>query len=139
MAIAAVFILGEIFTEGFFLLWFGIGAAVAGLLAILDLHPAWQWGSFVVVSTALFAATRRIAEKFTKKQPAGVGADRLVGKVGVVLEEVDNMKNTGRVRIDKDEWRADSQTDDTIPADTRVKVVGLDGTHLVVQVLKEGA
>lgn len=138
MAIAAVFILGEIFTAGFFLLWFGIGAAVAGVLAILDLHPGWQWGSFVVVSGVLFAATRRIAEKFTKKQPPGVGADRFVGKMGVVLEEIDNMKNTGRVRIDKDQWRADSQTDDAIPEGAKVKVVGLDGTHLVVQVLKEG-
>jgi membrane protein implicated in regulation of membrane protease activity len=138
MAVAAVFILGEIFTAGFFLLWFGIGAAVAGVLAILDLHPGWQWASFVVVSAVLFAATRRIAEKFTKKQPPGVGADRFVGKVGVVLEEIDNLKNTGRVRIDRDEWRADSETDDTIPVDARVKVVGLDGTHLVVHILKEG-
>ena len=37
MAIAALFIVGEIFTQGFFLLWFGIGAAVAGFLAILGL------------------------------------------------------------------------------------------------------
>ena len=139
MVVAAVFILGEIFTAGFFLLWFGIGAAVAGLLAILDLHPGWQWGSFVVVSTVLFAATRRIAEKFTKKQPPGVGADRFVGKAGIVLEEVDNMKNTGRVRIDKDEWRADSEDDDVIPVNSKVKVVGLDGTHLVVRVVEEGA
>jgi membrane protein implicated in regulation of membrane protease activity len=138
MAVAALFILGEIFTAGFFLLWFGIGAAAAGVLAILDLHPGWQWAGFVVVSAVLFAATRRIAEKFTKKQPPGIGADRFVGKVGVVLEEIDNMKNTGRVRIDKDQWRADSQTDDTIPVDARVKVVGLDGTHLVVREMKEG-
>lgn len=138
MAVAALFILGEIFTAGFFLLWFGIGAAVAGVLAILDLHPAWQWVSFVVISGVLFAATRRLAEKFTKKQPPGVGADRFVGKIGVVLEEIDNLRNTGRVRIDKDQWRADSHADETIAVDTRVKVVGLDGTHLVVQPLTEG-
>ena len=30
--LAAVFMLGEIFTEGFFLLWFGIGAALSGVL-----------------------------------------------------------------------------------------------------------
>lgn len=138
MAVAALFILGEIFTAGFFLLWFGIGAAVAGILAILDLHPVWQWASFVIISGVLFAATRRLAEKFTKKQPPGVGADRFVGKTGVVLEEIDNLKNTGRVRIDKDQWRADSETDRNIPVDARVKVIGLDGTHLVVRELKEG-
>ena len=35
MIFAAVFIVGEMFTAGFFLLWFGIGAGVAGLLALL--------------------------------------------------------------------------------------------------------
>ena len=32
--IAAFFIIAEIFTAGFFLFWFGIGAAVGGLLAL---------------------------------------------------------------------------------------------------------
>lgn len=32
MIIASLFVVGEIFTAGFFLLWFGIGAAVAGVL-----------------------------------------------------------------------------------------------------------
>ena len=138
MALAALFIIAEIFTMGFFILWFGIGAAVAGVLAILGLNAGWQWGSFVVVSGVLFAATRRLAERLTKKQPPGVGADRFIGKMGVVLESVDNIKNTGRVRIDKDRWRADSDSDEVIPVGKRVKVVGLDGTHLVVQTLKEG-
>ena len=56
MAIAALFIIGEIFTQGFFLLWFGIGAAVAGICAILGLGVGWQLGSFVVVSGLLFVA-----------------------------------------------------------------------------------
>jgi membrane protein implicated in regulation of membrane protease activity len=138
MAFAAFFIIAELLTVGFFLLWFGIGAAVAGVLAILDVHPVWQWASFIVVSGVLFASTRRFAEKFTKRQPPGVGADRLIGKLGVALEDVDNIKNTGRVRIDKDEWRADGQTDAVIPAGSRVKVIGVDGTHLVVEIFEGG-
>lgn len=138
MALAALFIIAEIFSMGFFILWFGIGAAVAGVLAILGFNAGWQWGSFVVVSGVLFAATRRLAERFTKKQPPGIGADRFIGKVGVVLEDIDNIKNTGRVRIDKDEWRADSDTDEIISTGKKVKVIGLDGTHLVVQTVKEG-
>lgn len=138
MAVAALFILGEIFTAGFFLLWFGIGAAVAGVLAILDRNPGWQWAAFVIVSGVLFASTRRLAERFTKKQPPGVGADRFIGKTGIVLEEIDNIKNTGRVRIDKDQWRADSDTDTVIPEGSKVRVVSLVGTHLVVKPVKEG-
>ncbi len=137
MVIAALFVIGEIFTAGFFLLWFGIGAAVAGILALLGLGAGWQWGTFIVVSGVLFGVSRRFAERFTKKQPPGIGADRFVGKKGVVLEEVDNVKNTGRVRVEKDEWRADSDTDEVIPIGKMVKVNRLDGTHLVVETLKE--
>ena len=136
--IAAIFVVAEIFTAGFFILWFGIGAAIAGVLALLGARIAWQWLAFVIISALLFAVSRRFAERFTKKQPPGVGADRFVGKIGVVLEDIDNINNTGRVRIDKDEWRADSETEEAIAKGTRVVVTRLDGTHLVVKVYKKG-
>ncbi len=137
MIIAAFFVLGEIFTAGFFLLWFGIGAVVAGLLAMFGLSFGWQLGAFVVVSGVLFVVSRRFAERFSKKQPAGIGADRFVGLRGIVLEEIDNDKNTGRVRLKKEEWRADSETGEIIPAGKKVKVSKMDGTHIVVKTLKE--
>jgi len=138
MAVAAVFIIGEIFTLGFFLLWFGIGAAVAGILAIFGLGGSWQWGAFAVVSGVLFVLSRRFAERFSKKQPPGIGADRFIDKKGVVLEEVDNIKNTGRIRMGKEEWRAESDTGEVIPVGKMVEVTRLVGTHVVVKILKEG-
>jgi membrane protein implicated in regulation of membrane protease activity len=130
---AALFIIGEVLTLGFFLLWFGIGAAVAGILALLGVGPAWQWAAFVVVSVVLLAASRRFAERFSQKQPPGVGADRLIGRKGVVTEDIDNLKNVGRVRIDEEDWRAESEDDTTIETGTRVEVARLDGTHAVVR------
>jgi len=138
MLIAAIFVVAEIFTAGFFILWFGIGAAIAGVLALLGAGVVWQWVAFVIISGVLFAVSRRFAERFTKKQPPGVGADRFIGKIGVVLEDIDNINNTGRVRIDKDEWRADSETEEVITKGTRIIVTRLDGTHLVVKVFKKG-
>jgi membrane protein implicated in regulation of membrane protease activity len=137
MAIAALFIVGEIFTQGFFLLWFGIGAAVAGVLAILGLGVGWQLGAFVVVSGVLFVVSRRFAEKISKKQPPGIGADRFVGLEGIVLDEIDNVRNLGRVRVQKDEWRADSETGEIIPEGERIVVTHLDGTHMVVKIKRE--
>lgn len=136
MVLAAICVIGEIFTAGFFLLWFGVGAAVAGILALLGLGVGWQWVTFVVVSGVLFAVSRRFAERFTKKQPPGIGADRFIGKRGVVLQEIDNEKNTGRVRIEKEEWRADSDTGITISVGKRIEVIRLDGTHMVVKPLE---
>jgi membrane protein implicated in regulation of membrane protease activity len=138
MVIAAAFIIGEIFTLGFFLLWFGVGAAVAGILAMFGLGGSWQWGAFAVVSGVLFVLSRRFAERFSKKQPPGIGADRFVNKKGVVLEEIDNIKNSGRIRMGKEEWRAESDTGEVIPVGKMVEVTKLVGTHVVVKTLKEG-
>lgn len=137
MVLAAIFIIGEIFTAGFFLLCFGVGALVAGLLAALGLSVGWQLGAFAVVSGILFVVSRRFAEKLSKKQPPGIGADRFIEQDGIVLEEIDNIQNTGRVRLKKEEWRAESDTGEIIPPGERVSVIRMDGTHLVVKIIKE--
>jgi membrane protein implicated in regulation of membrane protease activity len=138
IAIAAFFVVAEIFHMGFFLLWFGVGAAVAGILSLLGFGMGWQLLSFIVVSAVLFAVSRRFAERFTKKQPPGIGADRFIDKKGVVIEEINNLKNTGRVRIGKDEWRADSDTGEVISPGQTVEVIKVEGTHLIVKVSKGG-
>jgi membrane protein implicated in regulation of membrane protease activity len=137
MILAAICIVAEIFTAGFFILWFGVGALVAGLLSLVGLNAGWQWAAFVVVSGVLFLVSRRFAERFTKQQPPGIGADRFIGKRGIVLEEIDNARNTGRIRIDKEEWRADSDAEINIPAGKRVEVTRMDGTHMVVKLIEE--
>jgi membrane protein implicated in regulation of membrane protease activity len=137
MILAAVCIVAEILTAGFFIFWFGIGALAAGILSLIGLGAGWQWAAFVVVSGALLAVSRRFAERFTKKQPPGIGADRFIGKKGIVLETIDNKNNTGRIRLDKEEWRADSESERVIPAGKRVEVIRVDGTHMMVKPIEE--
>lgn len=132
MIFAALMIIGEIFTAGFFVLWFGIGAIAAGLLAVFGLGIGWQLGVFVVVSLVLLLVSRKFADKISKPQPDGIGADRFVGQKGVVLEEINNLANTGQVRLGKETWRAESATDETIPVGAKIRVVEMSGTHLVV-------
>jgi len=138
MIFAAIFAIGEIFTAGFFLLWFGVGAAIAGILAIFNIHAAWQWVSFLVVSLVLVAVSRKFADKLTKTPTSGIGSDRFVGKKGVVTEKIDNIKNTGQVRIDKDVWSADSENDIEINKDEIIIVTNVEGVHLIVKPFKEG-
>jgi membrane protein implicated in regulation of membrane protease activity len=138
MILAAIFVVGEIFTAAFFLLWFGVGAAIAGVLALLGAGMGWQLAVFIVVSLVLFAVSRKFADRFTKEQPPGIGADRFIGEPCVVLEEINNAENTGRVRMDREEWRAESGTGEVLATGTRVIVTGVSGTHLVVGTSQEG-
>ena len=138
MGLAALFLVGEIFTAGFFLLWFSLGAAAAGILALLGVARPGQFIVFIVVSGILYVLGRRFAERVTEKQPPGIGADRFIGKHGVVLDEIDNLKNVGRVRLEREEWKAESDTGESIQSGVRVKVTRMSGTHLVVRPIEEG-
>lgn len=130
--LAATLMIGEIFTAGFFLLPFGIGAAVAALLEFLGVSVGWQWAAFAFVSAAMLVLLRRYADRLTFEPPMRTGVDRLVGKTGTVIEELVNDSPMGMVRIEREEWRADSPGHDNLPIGTRVVVDRVDGTHLIV-------
>jgi len=92
---------------------------------------------FILLFFVLVAASRRFAERFTKAQPPGIDADRFVGEICDVLDEINNPKNTGRVRMNREEWRAESDTGEVLAPGTRVVVMRLSGTHLVVKKIPE--
>ena len=50
LILAAVLLVGEMVTAGFFLIVFGIGAIGSFLVAVLGGSVLWQWITFLVVS-----------------------------------------------------------------------------------------
>jgi len=137
MVLAALFAVAELFTAGFFMLWFGVGAAAAGFLCLLGLGAGPQLVALIVISIGLVAVSRRFADRFAGPPAPGIGADRLIGKRGVVLQAIDNVRNVGRVRIDKDEWRADAATSDPLVEGDVVEVVRIEGAHVVVKKVEQ--
>jgi membrane protein implicated in regulation of membrane protease activity len=133
---AVVFGLGEMSSPGsFFLAPFAIGAVVAALLAFAGAAVALGWLVFVAVSLGSFAALRPLARRLDAAggNPRGVGASRLIGEEGIVLAPVpDGFDEVGLVRVGREEWRAQSTDGSGIPANTRVTVVEVRGTRVVV-------
>ena len=91
LIIGALFIVAEMFTAGFVLLWFGVGALVAGLLAMTGLVGLpLQIVVFLAVSILLTVASRTILERFFLRDSPGrelkTGVDSLPGRVGIVVE-----------------------------------------------------
>lgn len=121
----------EMFTAGFFLLPFAIGAAAAAVLAWLDISLIAQWLVFFGVTAFAFAYLRKyIGRQDQEAQPA-VGANRWIGAEGVVLETVDPNTGAGMVRVLNEEWRATAPG--RIEAGTRVMVMDVRGTRLVIE------
>jgi membrane protein implicated in regulation of membrane protease activity len=133
VVMALFFFIAEIFTAGFVLACFGVGALAAAVLAFLGTGLAWQLGAFVVVSIVAVVLSRPFAERVTGKQPEGVGVDRVLGKQAVVIEAIDPLSASGRVRVDREEWRADSVDGSTIAEGEMVEVLGVEGTRLRVR------
>jgi membrane protein implicated in regulation of membrane protease activity len=138
MSVAVIFALIELTVLGgsFVLLPFAVSAFVASILGFYDVSVEIQWFVFVLGGAALFLGLYRWARTFVDQHAIapGVGADRLVGLVGMVVSDisVDDTDRRGRVKVEGEEWGALAHDDVGIAAGTRVRVVAMQGTRVVV-------
>jgi membrane protein implicated in regulation of membrane protease activity len=130
LGVAAVFGVGEIFTAGFFMLPFAAGAVVAFVLAWFDVAPAIVLPVFLVTSVVVLIVIQRLVRR-GDRNVVPVGANRFVGRKVLVLERVDRVAGTGRVRLDTESWRATTDGDPLEPG-AEARVVEMRGTRLVV-------
>lgn len=133
LAMAIIFMIAELFTAGFFLLAFGVGAGVAAIAAYLGVDPFLQVLIFILVSGVLVLLIRPIARQLNERQRNFVGSDRVLEKRALVLTEINPAHGTGMVRVDAEEWRAVSEDGSVIAKDAIVEVLRIDGTRLVVR------
>src|SRR5256885_13577254 len=74
--LGAVLVVAEVFTSGFVLLWFGIGALAAGFAGFLGIHSIiLQFLIFAVVSIALTAASRTLFVNYFSRGKSGGGLE----------------------------------------------------------------
>ncbi len=132
LLLAGVFIIIESFTAGFFVFWFGIGALAALIVSLFIDNVIIQSIVFVISSTLLLILTKPLVKKFIKNNetiPTNVYS--LIGKEGLVVENIDNIDGTGKVKVEGELWSATSDTN--IEKDTKVKVVNINGVKLKVE------
>lgn len=139
LVLAAIFIGAEVLTPGFFLLWFGVGALVAALLAMLGVSSlALQLITFLIVSVALLVASRTIFEKFlTRYSPESQlksGVEMMIGQVGTVVEGSRGALNEGAVKVYGSVWTAlPSEGEKPLVEGESVSVERLEGNTLYVR------
>lgn len=132
-AMAIIFLIAELFTTGFFLFCFGIGAAAAALLAYLGVDPFIQVAAFIGVSGMAVLLTRPLTRRLNEEHQNFVGIDRVLGKRAIVLNEINPPQGAGMVRVDTEEWRATSEDGSVIAQGAIVEVIRIEGTRLVVR------
>lgn len=131
------FIIAELFTLGFVLLWFGIGAIGAALAAVLGVGMFGQFLVFAVISTLLTVMSRTIFDnvfRFATDEEIKTGIDTLPGQIGTVKKESKGALRQAIVNVYGSDWTAfpiDEQT--KFEEGEKVEVVEIKGSSIYVR------
>lgn len=132
LLLAGICVIIESFTLGFFVFWFAIGALFALIVSLFTTNIIIQSVVFVVTSTLLLLLTKPLIKSFVKMPKAkATNVYGLINKEGLVLEDIDSLNSTGKVKVNGELWSAVSDTN--IPKDSKIKVLSIDGVKLKVQ------
>jgi len=130
-------VIGEIFTAGFLLLWFGVGAFLAAGLALLGAGSIYQMLSFILTSLILIVLSRTIFKRFLFRKEVGISTnvEALIGQEALVMQMIEGRSKRGLVKIGGETWSAITE-EGRIDRDEVVRVKEVVGNKVSVEKLK---
>lgn len=132
LLVSGIFFIIEIYTVGFFIFWFGIGALLAMIVSFFTSNLIIQSAVFLISSTILLILTKPLVKKFIKnidKTPTNVYS--IIGKEGIVLEDIKSVEASGKIKVKGELWSAFA--DEDIPKDSKIKVISISGVKAKVE------
>ncbi len=140
IVLGVILIIAEIFTLGFVLFWFGVGALAAAFAGWLGLGFGLQFLIFTVVSIALTAMSRTVFANYFPQDDNALktAVDSLPGKIGTVTIASQGALHEGAVKVYGSIWTA-FPVDDRFPLieGEKVEVVRVQGSSIYVRGTKE--
>ena len=133
-------VIAEIFTLGFVLFWFGIGAFAAALAGYLGVGMLGQFLVFATISTALTIMSRTIFEDYfphREGKELKTGIDTLPGQIGTIHEASKGALHVASVKVYGSTWKAFPENGEaTFEAGEKVEVVRVKGSSIYVKKTK---
>ena len=127
----------EFATAGLVSIWFCFGALAALIISLCQLPVAVQVSVFFFVSILLLIFTRPILKKYLMK-PVRTNFDIVIGKTAIVIEDIDNLKPSGQVKVKGQVWTARNVIEDAvILKGESVQVLSIEGVKLIVGCVEE--
>jgi membrane protein implicated in regulation of membrane protease activity len=141
IVLGVALIIAEIFTFGFVLFCFGIGALAASLVGILGFGFILQFLAFAIVSIVLTIMSRTIFSRYfshSDEHAVKMGVDALPGQIGTVTLSSQGALQEGAVKVYGSTWTA-FPIDDKTPLieGEKVEVVRVQGSSIYVQKIEE--
>lgn len=135
IALAVVFFIVEITTTDLVAVWFALAAMALGIItAIFDKLPVvWQIVIFVALSTVLVVLTRRFVKKLTQRRKnQETNLELVVNHTALVVEDIDNDREAGAIKINGLIWSARSANGKRIEKEALVIVQEIQGNKAIV-------
>ena len=124
---------GEAITVGLTFIWFAVGAMGGLLVAVLN-GPVWlQIVVFLALSALTLILVRPAAAKLLTPGISPTNADRVLSQIALVTEEINNIAETGQVKLFGQVWTARSENGEVIPAQSRVRILRIEGVKVFVK------
>ena len=141
IVLGVILIIAEIFTLGFVLFWFGVGALGAALAGFLGIGFLGQFLIFAVVSIVLTLMSRTIFSNYyshNEENAIKMGIDSLPGQIGTVTSASKGALNEAAVKVYGSTWTA-FPVDGSTPLieGEKVEVVRVQGSSIYVQRARE--
>ena len=135
---AGIFFIVEMATVGFLVFWFGIGSLITMICSFFISDIYIQTLIFLVTSTLLLFLTKPFVNKFVTKKEKNVvtNAYSVVGKTGIVTQEINSIQGTGQVKVSGEVWSAKTAGNEIITKDSEVKIEKIDGVKVIVSLVK---
>jgi len=131
LAVAFVSAIVEVSIPHFGFAFVGAGAIVAAVLAFFGFGVALQLAAFVVVMTVSIVVLRSGLLAAISGPGLPSRTDPLIGRQGVVTQDIEPTTGTGRINVRGEDWAARST--EPIAIGTTVKVIAADGIVLEVR------
>lgn len=126
-------VVAEIASMQLVTIWFAVGSIGAFIATLCGLGFTAQLAIFVLVSLLLLLATRPLLRSIRVSKITPTNADQNIGKTAVIIEQIDPAHGTGRARVNGVDWIAVSETGDSLPTETVVTIVRVEGAKLIVR------
>ena len=135
LALLVILVAGEAITVGLTFIWFAAGA-LAGLLVSVLGGAVWlQVVVFLIVSAVTLILVRPAAAKLLTPGISPTNADRVLSQIALVTEEIDNIAETGQVKLFGQVWSARSESGEIIPVQSRVRILRIEGVKVFVRLV----
>ncbi len=132
---AVALVILELFAPGSFFLWMGIAAAIIGAIVAFIPQLAWEYQvlGFSVFSVVSVVFWRRHLSKNPQQSDVPTLNRRSAQYIGRVFTlDTPIVNGRGKIQVDDSLWKIKGAD---CPEDSRVKVVGVEGVILVVEVV----